>query len=75
MKKGFLLASIFCLSLSPLSNVDAKTIEWYYKWDNGCVGKQIYHSVLWGMFEWISYEVVSCPEGVSAPSHATIAEE
>lgn len=66
-KKVF-LAAIFAGALFYSPNVEAKRLEWAYVWDNGCVGKQIYHSAFFGLFEWFTYEVISCPDGVSAPN-------
>ena len=65
--KNAALAAIFADALFYSPNVWAKRLEWAYVWDNGCIEKQIYHSALFGLFEWFTYEVISCPEGVSAP--------
>lgn len=66
--KKVAIATIFAGAFFCSSNVEAKRLEWAYVWDNGCVGKQIYHSAFFGLFEWFTYEVISCPEGVSAPN-------
>ncbi|MDO3426956.1 hypothetical protein QWT87_18920 [Chryseobacterium sp. APV1] len=66
--KKVALAAIFAGAFFFSPKVEAKRLEWAYYWDNGCVGKQIYHSALFGLFEWYTYEVISCPEGVSAPT-------
>ncbi len=66
MKKAMMMAVLAVLFLySP--HVEAKRLEWAYVWENGCIGKQIYHSAFFGLFEWFTYEVISCPDGASAP--------
>lgn len=36
-------------------------------WANGCSGTHTYHSALFGLFQWETYEVVVCPDGVANP--------
>ena len=55
---GGLLAS--ALFFSTPSN--AKIIMQYcHIFENGCIGTHTYHSTLFGLYTWETYEVVACP--------------
>lgn len=61
MKKKILFSAICAIMLLAPASMDAKRLEFAYIFDNGCTGKMYVHSVLWGLFEWVSYEELSCP--------------
>ena len=61
MKKKIIFASVFAMMLFSTPKVDAKVYEFAYIFDDGCTGKMYVHSVLWGLFEWVSNERLSCP--------------
>lgn len=61
MKKKIILASIFALTVfAPASKVEAKRLEFAYIFDDGCTGKMYVHSAFFGLFEWVTYERLSC---------------
>lgn len=61
MKKKIILASIFAVTLfAPATQVEAKPLEFAYIFDDGCMGKMYVHSAFFGLFQWVTYERISC---------------
>jgi len=61
------LVAIFSTTLLVSLPVEAKVArEYFHIFSNGCIGKHYYHSALFGIFKWETYEVIACPPGASA---------
>lgn len=56
------------IALSFSTSSSAKIVrQLVHVWANGCSGTHSYHSALFGLFQWETYEVIVCPDGVSNP--------
>ena len=57
---GIAVAVGFTMLYSTQTN--AKVVMQYaYIFDNGCIGTHTYHSTLFGLYTWETFEVVACP--------------
>jgi hypothetical protein len=59
--KIFMVAVIFATSMLYSSKAEARvTAQFAHVFENGCVGTHTYHSTLFGLYTWETYEVVAC---------------
>ncbi|WP_375238769.1 hypothetical protein [Aurantibacter sp.] len=65
--KGLALVAVFALAMVSPQQAEAKERSFAYVWDNGCVGIHTYHSAFFGLFQWETFEVIDCPDGVTPP--------
>lgn len=54
---GLLLATLLTSNYSSAKIV----AQFCYIFSNGCIGTHTYHSALFGLVTWETYEVVACP--------------
>lgn len=65
--QGLILIAIFTMAMFNPQTAEAKKREFAYVWSNGCVGIHTYHSTFFGLFQWETFEVIDCPDGVTPP--------
>lgn len=61
------LIAVFALAMITPQKAEAKKIEFAYVFSNGCIGTHTYHSTFFGLFQWETFVVIDCPEGVTPP--------
>ncbi len=59
--KSLLFAVIFASTMLYTPQAEARVYESLYLFPNGCIGIHYHHTILWGTFQWDTYEVVACP--------------
>jgi len=63
MKKFRNLTFALLIASSTLYSpeVEAREYSFAHVYDNGCIGIRTYHTILWGLIEWVSDEIIACP--------------